>query len=106
MVGRLPNETREYAKLRDELQQAEVALRAFELADAERRIVLYRDSLLPRAELALEQTIGSYRAGDAPFLDLIASERTRLELSVSYWRACRDAHQARARILALIGGGV
>lgn len=90
---------------RMEALRAEVALRAFELSDAERRVLLYRDSLLPRAELALEQTIGSYRAGDALFLDLIASERTRLELSVSYWRACRDAHQARARLLSLIGGG-
>ncbi len=69
--------------------------------DAGRRIELYRDSLLPRAEEALQLTLSSYRTGESTVLDLIDSEKALLEFELAYWRACRDVWQARARLESL-----
>jgi len=89
------------AKLRSEVEHA-----VFQRDDAARQVVLYRDSLLPRAREALEVTRSAYRAGAAPLLDLIDSERALLEFETGYWRACRDQHQSQARVSELVGGEV
>jgi len=106
-------ESRHLARaLREELDAEELRLRvgveehAFHVTDAARRIGLYRDSLLPRAEEALELTLTSYRTGEASVLDVIDSERALLEFEKSYWRACRDYGQGRARLRALTSEGV
>jgi outer membrane protein TolC len=103
-------ESRHLARaLREELDAEEQRLRvevetsAFHIADAGRRIALYRDSLLPRAEEALQLTLASYRAGEASVLDVIDSERALLEFERSYWRACRDYGRGRAELRALTG---
>ncbi len=77
---------------------------AYRIDDATRRIVLYRESLIPRAEESLELTLGSYRAGKASILDLIDSERALLEFELSLWRACRAYLQGDARLRALTAG--
>lgn len=87
------------ATLRSDLEHA-----AFKMDDAERQVVLYRETLLPRAREALDVTRASYRAGSASLLDLIDSERALLEFETGYWRACRDHYQAEARLQALVGG--
>ena len=87
------------ATLRADLEHA-----AFELGDAARQLVLYRETLLPRARESLEVTRSAYRAGKSSVLDLIDSERALLEFETGYWRACRDHYQNRARLEALIGG--
>ncbi len=86
--------------------EAEVAEHAYRIDDAARRIGLYRDSLVPRADEALQLTLASYRAGAASLLDVIDAERALLELALSSWRACRDLLQAEARLGALVGGDV
>ena len=89
------------ATLRADLEHA-----AFELDDAARQLVLYRETLLPRARESLEVTRSAYRAGSASVLDLIDSERALLEFETGYWRACRDHYQSQARLEALIGGAL
>lgn len=84
--------------------QAELEEHAFGADDAARRINLYRDSLIPRAEEALELTLAAYRTGAASILDLIDSERALLEFELSFWRACREHWQSTARLQALLGG--
>lgn len=76
---------------------------SFDRDDALRRVELYRGSLVPRAQEALSLTESSYRAGDASLLDVIDSERALLEFRLSYWTACRHAHEAFARLDALTG---
>lgn len=83
---------------------AELEGEAFNADDALRRLALYRDSLIPRAEEALQLTLAAYRAGNATLLDLIDSERSLLEFEISYWRACYDSHAARVRLTAMTGG--
>ncbi|MFT4839891.1 MAG: cobalt-zinc-cadmium efflux system outer membrane protein [Candidatus Azotimanducaceae bacterium] len=87
------------ATLRTDVEHA-----AFQLGDADRQLLLYRETLVPRAREALEVTRSSYRTGRSALLDLIDSERTLLNFETGYWRACRDHYQSKARLEALIGG--
>jgi len=86
--------------------RAEIEHAAFEVGDADRQRDLYRETLLPRAREALDVTRAAYRAGSAPLLELIDSERALLELETGYWRATRDLNQSRARLDALVGGSL
>jgi outer membrane protein TolC len=76
----------------------------YRVDDSQRRLELYRQSLIPRAREALQLTTVSYRAGSASVLDLLDSERALLEFELSYWRACRDYLQGEARLTELLGG--
>lgn len=76
----------------------------FNLRDAQRRQVLYRDEIVPKARVNLESTTASYRSGRAALLDLIDAQRTLLEFALALERARTDAFIAAARVRALIGG--
>jgi outer membrane protein TolC len=93
----------EFADYRSKMR-AEIEAAAFALEDAARQVVLYRDTLLTRSRDALEVTRASYTAGSSTLLEVIDSERALLQFEIAYWRACRDHHQSRARLEALIGG--
>jgi outer membrane protein TolC len=75
----------------------------FEFRDAERKIGLYRDTLLPKANQALEVARQAFEGGGADFLDLIDAERTLLEFDLSYARALRDRAIRHAQIKMLLG---
>ncbi len=65
------------------------------LRDAQRRVALYHDELLPLAQQALEITRSSYAGGRASLLEIIDSERSLLDLELQLWRAHTDAAQQR-----------
>ncbi|MEC5129543.1 TolC family protein [Verrucomicrobiales bacterium BCK34] len=69
--------------------------------EADKRLHLYRDKLLPAAEQALEVTNESYRNDKASITDLIDSERTLLDLRLMYQRALASAHKAALEIRTL-----
>lgn len=75
----------------------------FRFHDAERKINLYRDTLIPKAEQSLGVANEAFRTGGADFLDLIDAERTLLEFSLSYERALADRAQALAQMEMLAG---
>lgn len=83
--------------------QAEVEQVTFEVADAERKLNLYRERLLPRAREAYELELSSYTVGDAELSDLIDAERALLELDLEASRALRDRVRSIARLAALAG---
>lgn len=76
----------------------------YELRDAERRISLYRDTLLPRAQQSLAASDAAFRTGEASFLELVDSERLLLEFELAYERARADQGQGRARLERILGG--
>ncbi len=80
---------------------AEAALFAWD--EARRRIGLYRDALLPKAEEALSTTAGAYQTERASFNDFLETERTLLALQLELAGARRDEGKATARIFALMG---
>jgi cobalt-zinc-cadmium efflux system outer membrane protein len=79
----------------------EMALYGFR--DAERKIDLYRDALVPKAEQSLKVTQQSYEAGRADFLDVIDAQRVLLEFELSYERALTNRAQRLAEIEMLVG---
>jgi len=81
---------------------ADLQMALFRVRDAERKIDLYSNALIPKARQALEVSQQSLEAGKAGFLDVIDAERTLLEFGLSHERARADHEQAIAEIEMII----
>jgi outer membrane protein TolC len=75
----------------------------FEHRDAERKITLYRDVLIPKAKESIGSTETAFRAGAASFLDLVDAERSLLEFELSFERALANRAQRLAELEMLVG---
>lgn len=75
----------------------------FEHTDAHRRVGLYEESLIPKAEESLRASLAGFRAGDTSFLSLLDTERTLLEFELVAERARTDRGKALARLQTLVG---
>ena len=84
--------------LEADLQQA-----LFRLRDADRKISLYKASLIPKAVQSLEVNRQAYEAGSMEFINLIDSERMLLEFELAHERALADHLIARAELSRLTG---
>jgi outer membrane protein TolC len=82
----------------------ELEYRAYELADANRQASLYRETLIPRGQQALEITEVAYESGDATFLDVIDAQRELLAFERAYWRFAATARQRVADLEMYCGG--
>ena len=82
---------------------SEVHLALYEFRDAQRKINLYRDSLILKAKQSLTVTQAAFMADKATFLDLIDAERMLLEFQLLYERALADNAQRLAQLEMLIG---
>ena len=65
---------------------AELQTALYRWRDSERKIRLYRDSLLPKARQSLAVSQRAFEAGNAGFLDLVDAQRMLLELELSLER--------------------
>ena len=83
---------------------ARLQLALYHWHDSRRKIDLYRDSLLPRAEQALDVTQQAFAAGKGSFLDLIDAQRLRLQFQLAKEQALADHARHRAEIDLLTGG--
>ena len=83
------------------LAQAQVA--QFNVRDAARKVSLYRDSLVPKAEQNVSVVSEEYSSGTGNFLDLIDGYRALLELQLSYERSLADRAQSIAELERLAG---
>jgi len=81
----------------------DLKLALFHFRSAERRIDLYGDSLVPKAEQALAASQRAFSVGEADFFDMIEAQRTLLEFQLTYERALADRAQRLAEIEMLIG---
>lgn len=84
--------------------QAERALYDFE--DSHRKMRLYRDILVPKAEELLGASETAYKAGTLDFLSLINAQQKLLEFQLRYERAVADNQQRRAELEMLVGMGL
>jgi outer membrane protein TolC len=75
----------------------------YEYNDSIRKIRLYRDKLLPKAEELLLASETAYRGGTIDFLSLIDAQRTLLDYRLSYQRALADNRQKLAELEMLAG---
>ena len=82
---------------------AELELTLYKRRDAQSRSILYRDSLLPKAEQALNVTQRAFAADRSDFLAVIDAQRTLLEFQLAYERARTDQALHWAEIEKLVG---
>ena len=75
----------------------------FDHTDANRRVQLYEQILIPKAEESLKASLVGFRAGETSFLDLLDTERTLLEFAIAAERARADRGKALARLNTLVG---
>jgi len=85
---------------------ADLSLALFHFHDAERKIDLYGDTLIPKAEEALSVSQRAFSADKADFFDLIDAERTLLEFQLSYERALVDYAERLSEIEMLVGSEI
>jgi outer membrane protein TolC len=81
--------------------QLEMAL--YQHRDADRKVHLYSETLLPQAQGALNVARQSYEVGSSDFLDLIDTQRVLLEFELNHQRAIANREQARAKLEMLVG---
>jgi len=75
----------------------------FKYQDAERRAVLYKETLLPQAEQALEILIEAYKTGKVEFDRVLESQRILLHFQLEYERAIVDKAKAVNAFEEIIG---
>ncbi len=75
----------------------------YKYRDAGRKINLYKDTLVPKAEQSLGVTMEGFMTGSGTSLDLIDAEQTLLELQLAYYRALTDQALRLAEIETLVG---
>ena len=80
---------------------AKLKLAAYRFRDANRKIDLYRDALLPKGRESLKATDASFRAGKASFTDLIDAQRILLEFELAFERALANKAQQLAVLESL-----
>jgi outer membrane protein TolC len=88
-------------KLEVELEEA-----LFGFRDAQRKIDLYGDSLLPKARQSLEVTQKAYSTEKAGFIDLIEAQRTLIRFRLARQRALADRAVKLAEIEEITGGAM
>ncbi len=82
---------------------SQLKMTLYSFRDAERKIDLYRDALLPKAKESLKVTESGFRASKGSFTDLIDAQRILLEFALSYERALTDRSQSLAKLEMLVG---
>lgn len=88
---------------RSNVLSARLKLVLFKYRDSQRKIDLYRDTLIPKAEQSLRATETAYKAGKADFLNLIDAERMLLHFRLESERALANSAQRLAELEMLVG---
>ena len=85
--------------------QAEAALEKAmsDVRDSARRVLLYRQTLVPQAQTVFESVLGGYQAGTSTVASMLLAERDLLELQLDEFKAQADHAVALARLEALVG---
>jgi cobalt-zinc-cadmium efflux system outer membrane protein len=88
---------------RTQTLDADIQQTLYQLRDADRKVNLYKESLIPKAVQSLEVNRKGYEAGHMEFINLIDAERMLLEFELSYERALSDHLIRRAELAKLTG---
>lgn len=84
--------------------KSHLAKTTYELRDSQRKISLYKDTLISKAQESIEASYTAYQAGEANFLDVIDSEERLLEFRLLLKRSEANRIIAISRINMLAGG--
>ena len=75
----------------------------FGMETANRSVRLYRQTLLPQAQQALDAANTAYQAAQIDFLSFLDAQRTLLNLRIEEQRALRDYHQHLTQLEQAVG---
>ncbi len=78
----------------------------FEYADALRKLRLYRDGLVPKAEQSLNATYAAYKTGEADFLAVLDAQRQLLDFELTAAREKASLAARRAELEMLTGSSI
>jgi outer membrane protein TolC len=81
-----------------EIRQAQI-----EVQSAQRRIKLYRDTLLPQAEAAFKASTSAYQNNRGEFMNLIDSQNLLLDIRTAYYTALSAVDTGSAQLERAIG---
>ena len=82
---------------------SELKMMLYKFRDAERKVGLFRDTLLPKARESQRVAQQAFTSGKADFMDLIEAERSLLDIDLSYERAQTDQRVILAELEMLAG---
>jgi outer membrane protein TolC len=88
---------------REQILKADIQQTLFALRDADRKIDLYRDSLIPKARQSMDVNRKGYEAGNIEFINLIDAERVLLEFELAHEQALADHLIQRAELTRITG---
>ena len=83
--------------------RADLAFALYQFRDAERKINLYGDTLIPKATQSMKVTQEGFETGKESFIALIDTQRLLLEFQLSHERAKADRGERLAEIEMLTG---
>lgn len=81
-----------------EVRQAQIAVQS-----AQRRVKLYRDTLLPQAEAAFKASTAAYQNNRGEFTNLVDSQNLLLDARTAYYKALSAADTGSAQLELAIG---
>ena len=74
--------------------------------ESDKTVRLYRETLLPAAELNVKSAQTSYTTGKIPAVTLLDAERSAIDLRDRYYEATADAFRRRAALERAVGGPI
>ncbi|MGD0831783.1 MAG: TolC family protein [Terracidiphilus sp.] len=84
-----------------EIRQAQIAVQA-----AEKRVKLYRDTLLPQAEATFKASAAAYQGNRAEFMSVIDAQNLLLEIQSDYYKASAATDAGIAQLERAIGSPI
>ncbi len=93
---------RKERKERENTLVADLKMALYNFRDAERKIDLYGNALIPKAQQAILVTTQAFEAGTVSFLNLLDSERSLLEFQLTYERSLANRAQRLAELEMLV----
>jgi outer membrane protein TolC len=84
-----------------EIRQAQIKVLA-----AEKRVKLYRDTLLPQAEASFKASTAAYQNNRAEFMSLIDAQNLLLDIQTAYYKASAATDEGMAQLERAIGAPI
>ena len=75
-------------------------------AAAQDRVKTYRETILPKAQKALDQTNEGYKAGKFSYLDVLDSQQTLTEARIAFLFALQDLNRFVTELEKLTGSRI
>jgi outer membrane protein TolC len=85
------------------LLETNIEQELFTYREAQRKLLMYREDLLPKVKQQLEVAVNGFQSGETTILELIDAEKSLLQFGLSENRAMADRALAIARLEAQAG---